>query len=342
LLCRLGGDEFAIAVVADDDEALTTLANQLLDALKAPFHLATASVSVGGSIGIAIRSQPGIDSHVMLRYADVAMYSAKRAGLGVGFYDPLQDEHCPNKLALMNELATGISGNQLVLHYQPQIDIHSAKVVGYEALVRWQHPRHGLLMPDAFIPLAESGQQIQALTLAVLRMALTQQRTWRSLGYAHHIAVNLSARNLLNAHCIERIIGLIEEFQLEPGVLELEITETALLVNPERAAENMHALAAMGVRLSIDDFGTGYSSLSHLHRLPIHALKIDRSFTKDMLTNEHCAAIVKSIIALAHNLKMQVVAEGVENEETLALLRNNNCNLAQGYFISRPLPADHF
>jgi EAL domain-containing protein (putative c-di-GMP-specific phosphodiesterase class I) len=173
-------------------------------------------------------------------------------------------------------------------------------------------------------------------------MALTQPQAWRSQRHAHHIAVNLSARNLLNPDCIERIIGLIEEFQLEPGALELEITETALLVDPRAAAENLHALAAMGVRLSIDDFGTGYSSLSHLHRLPIHALKIDRSFTKDVLTNEHCAAIVRSIIALAHNLNMQVVAEGVEDAQTLALLRDHNCDLAQGYFISRPFPAEHF
>jgi predicted signal transduction protein with EAL and GGDEF domain len=329
-------------VIADDENALDTLAHRILDALKAPFHLATASVSVGGSIGIAIRSQSGIDSHVMLRFADVAMYSAKRAGVGIGFYDPLLDEHCPNKLALMNELATGINENQLVLHYQPKIDINSGKVVGYEALVRWDHPGRGLLMPDAFVLLAENGQQIQVLTLAVLRMALTQQQAWRSQRHAHHIAVNLSARNLLNPDCIERIIGLIEEFQLEPGALELEITETALLVDPRAAAENLHALAAMGVRLSIDDFGTGYSSLSHLHRLPIHALKIDRSFTKDVLTNEHCAAIVRSIIALAHNLNMQVVAEGVEDAQTLALLRDHNCDLAQGYFISRPFPAEHF
>lgn len=340
-LCRLGGDEFAIAVVVDSEDTLKNLANRLLDALKAPFHLDTTSVSVGGSIGIAIRSQPEIDSHVMLRFADVAMYSAKRAGVGISFYDPLQDGHCPNKLALMNELATGISEHQLVLHYQPQIDISSNTVNGYEALVRWNHPRRGLLMPDAFIPLAESGQHIHNLTLAVLRMALAQQQLWRKEGRPHNIAVNLSARNLLNTDCIDQIVSLIKEFMLAPGMLELEITETALLVDPEAAAENLHALAAMGARISIDDFGTGYSSLSHLHRLPIHALKIDRSFTKDMLTNEDCATIVKSTIALAHNLKMQVVAEGVENEETLVLLRDNNCDLAQGYFIGRPFPADH-
>jgi EAL domain-containing protein (putative c-di-GMP-specific phosphodiesterase class I) len=197
-------------------------------------------------------------------------------------------------------------------------------------------------MPDTFIPSAETGQHIHALTLAVLRMALMQQRQWRSEGRAHNIAVNLSARNLVNSQCIGQIIALIEEFELVPAMLELEITETALLVNPEVAADNLRALAAMGVRLSIDDFGTGYSSLSHLHRLPIHALKIDRSFTKDMSTNEHCAAIVKSTIALAHNLNMQVVAEGVEDERTLELLRINRCDIAQGYFISRPFPAEHF
>jgi diguanylate cyclase (GGDEF)-like protein/PAS domain S-box-containing protein len=342
LLCRLGGDEFAIAVVADDAEGLKQLASRLLEALKAPFHLAQTWVSVGGSIGIAIRSQPEMDSHVLLRFADVAMYAAKRAGAGFTFYDPLQDEHCPNKLALMNELSVGIAEDQLVLHYQPQIDVHNNKILGYEALVRWNHPRRGLLMPDTFIPLAETGQHIQALTLAVLRLALTQQRQWRSAGRIFNIAVNLSARNLVDAHCIAQVIALIKEFSVEPGTLELEITETALLVNPELAAQSLSALAKIGVRLSIDDFGTGYSSLSHLHRLPIHALKIDRSFTRNMLTDEHGAAIVKSTIALAHNLNLQVVAEGVEDEQTLALLRLNKCDFAQGYFISRPYPAEHF
>jgi diguanylate cyclase (GGDEF)-like protein/PAS domain S-box-containing protein len=342
LLCRLGGDEFAIAVIADDENSLEQLAHRLLDALRAPFNIAQTWVGVGGSIGIALRYQPDMDSHVLLRFADVAMYSAKKAGVGVMFYDALQDEHCPNKLALMNELVAAISGDQLILHYQPQIDVSSREVIGYEALVRWNHPQRGLLMPDAFIPLAETCEHIQSLTLAVLRMALMQQQKWQREGLAHNIAVNLSARNLVHTYCIDQIIALIKEFRVPAGTLELEITETALLVNPEAAAESLHALASMGVRLSIDDFGTGYSSLSHLHRLPIHALKIDRTFTKDMLTNEFCAAIVKSTIALAHNLNMHVVAEGVEDEQTLELLRLNSCDIAQGYFISRPYPAEHF
>lgn len=194
-------------------------------------------------------------------------------------------------------------------------------------------------MPDTFIPLAEMGEIIQPLTLEIIRLALSQQQKWRREGRPYHMAVNLSARNLADTHCIEQIRRLIEHFEVEPGTLEFEITETALLTDPRAAATTLRGLALLGIRFAIDDFGTGYSSLSHLHSLQIHSLKIDRSFTREMLSNKQAAAIVKSTISLAHNLELQAIAEGVEDEQTLALLESNGCDLAQGYFISRPLSA---
>jgi diguanylate cyclase (GGDEF)-like protein len=339
LLCRLGGDEFAIAAPRADEESIKQLAKKLLTALREPFYVAGTTLEIGGSIGIALFPQQGTDSHVLLRYADVAMYAAKRSGSGVALYDPREDQHSPDRLALMNELNAGIRADQLILHYQPKIDVATRRIVGFEALVRWQHPRRGRLGPDAFIPLAELGDTIQPLTLQVVRMALMQQQLWRARSLPHHMAVNLSARNLIDDNCIAQLKLLIAEFEVEPGTLEFEITETALMSDPAGAATTLRSLAQLGVRLSIDDFGTGYSSLSHLNRLPIHALKIDRSFVRSMANNPQDAVIVQSTIGLAHNLKLQVVAEGVEDIEALTLLQYSGCDLAQGYYIGRPLPA---
>jgi diguanylate cyclase (GGDEF)-like protein len=339
-LCRLGGDEFAIAVAKTDEEAVKQVARAVLHALKEPVQIVGSTLSICASIGISYFPRQSGDIHELLRYADIAMYNAKRSGASIGIYNPDFDEHSPDRLALMTELMVGIRENQLVLHYQPKINLATGSISGYEALVRWQHPQRGLLGPDMFIPLAEMGQAIQPLTLKVVEMALIQQQRWRAAGLPHHMAINLSTRNLIDHHCLAELKTLLTNFAIEPGAVEFEITETALMTDPKAAAAALSSFAEIGVRLSIDDFGTGYSSLSHLIRLPINALKIDRSFVKDMVMNKQDAGIVKSTIGLAHNLNLEVVAEGVEDAITLDLLKQYGCNLAQGYHISRPLPAD--
>ena len=240
------------------------------------------------------------------------------------------------RLAAGNAVREG----QLCLHYQPKLDLHLNRITGFEALVRWQHPTLGLLNPDKFIPLAEVSHVIHPLTQSVLQQALEQQRQWKTQGHRFTVAVNVSARNLIDDRCVEVIQELLPQFGTQPGELELEITETALMHDPEGAVARLERIAALGVKLSIDDFGTGFSSLGYLRRLPIHALKIDRLFVKDMLLKEQDASIVRSTIGLAHNLNLQVVAEGVESAEIQHLLIQMGCDLIQGYQLSRPKPWD--
>jgi diguanylate cyclase (GGDEF)-like protein len=338
LLCRLGGDEFAILVRDLTPAQLQAIAESLLELLRQPFHVGELILEIGGSIGIAMYPQQGRSGTELLRLADVAMYEAKRNGNGWMFYDRQFDSYTPDRLALMQELRGAIVQKQLVLHFQPRLNLHTDEIVGFEALVRWQHPQRGLLAPNVFLPLAEMSDVIHALTIEVLELALVQQRDWLQRGLRYAIAVNLSARNLINEQCFIRLRQMIEKYACDPNLLELEITETALMQDPVGAAKLLSSLAALGIKFSIDDFGTGYSSLAYLRQLPIHALKIDRSFISDMVRNEQDAMIVKSTIALAHNLKLDVIAEGVEDEVTLRLLHSMGCDQVQGYYISRPQP----
>lgn len=339
LLCRLGGDEFAILLRQTSSAELQTTAESLLELLRQPFAVDDVVLEIGGSIGIASFPQQSTSGAALLRLADVAMYEAKRSGSGCAHYDPQSDSYTPERLALMQELRTAIIHDQLVLNYQPRLNLRTGAIAGFEALVRWQHPQRGLLAPGVFLPLAEMSDVIHALTLAVLELALLQLREWSQRGLRYSIAVNLSARNLINEQCFIRLRQMLEHYDCDPNLLELEITETALMHDPSGAAKLIEELAALGIKFSIDDFGTGYSSLAYLRQLPIQALKIDRTFVMDMVNNEQDALIVKSTIALAHNLKLAVVAEGVEHRETLQLLREMGCDEAQGYFISRPEPA---
>ncbi len=339
LISRLGGDEFTIFLGGiDDPDELGKMARAVLVAVKQPFEVDAMKLEVDASIGIALYPQDGRDSHALLRSADVAMYEAKSRGGGIAFYDAASDRYSPERLAIMAELGNAIREGQLCLHYQPKFELHQQRVTGFEALVRWQHPKLGLLYPDRFIPFAEVSDVIHPLTLAVLRLALEQQRQWKAAGHRFSVAVNLSARNLVDDRCADMIHGLLQEYGTQPGELELEITETALMHDPEGAAGRLERITALGVRLSIDDFGTGYSSLGYLRRLPIHALKIDRLFVMEMLANEQDANIVRSTIGLAHNLNLQVVAEGVESAEIQSLLEQMGCDLIQGYHLSRPKP----
>ena len=337
LLCRLGGDEFTLLIsdVRDRSE-LADLAQRLLAALKQSFSIDNMLLELDASIGIAVYPEDGADSHALLRSADVAMYEAKSKGCGFEFYDHSLDKHSPERLALMSELGGAIRQNQLCLHFQPKVDLRSDEITGFEALVRWQHPRQGLLYPDNFVPMAEVSELIYNLSREVIHQALQNNAMWKGEGYNFTVAVNLSVRNLVDERCVGVLKEALQINGVDPGMLELEITETALMQDAEGAVKLLARIADLGVKLSIDDFGTGYSSLAYLRRFPIHALKIDRVFVRDMLKNEQDAIIVRSTIALAHNLNLMVIAEGVEDNETLSALSLMHCDMAQGYFISKP------
>ena len=335
LICRLGGDEFTVLIydILDQDEIMR-YAESILQNIRRPFTIDSMVLEVDASIGIALYPVHGKDSHDLLRSADVAMYAAKSRGGGVSLYDQAIDINTPQRLALTAELGSAVRDGQLLLHYQPKIDLGSDTVIGFEALVRWQHPKLGLLLPDLFIPLAEVSDVIHSLSETVLEMALAQQQQWQLAGHRFAVAVNLSVRNLVNDRYVNRLEALLRQYETEAGMLELEITETALMHDSERAVELLQKLSVLGVKLSIDDFGTGYSSLSYLRQLPIDALKIDRVFVKDMRQNEHDEIIVRSTIALAHNLYLKVIAEGVEDQATMQSLKAMDCDMVQGYFYS--------
>ena len=339
-LYRLGGDEFAILArgLGKAADALA-LARAIGDSLRRPFNVADITLELGGSIGVALYPEHGEDSHALLRCADVAMYESKSRASGPLCYDPGLDSHSPRRLAMMAELGGAIRENQLLLHFQPRIEVGSGRCAGCEALLRWQHPRLGMIPPGEFIPLAEMSDLIRPLSLWVMRHAMDQARTWLARGLELPVAVNLSTRNLLDASIPDQIAGLLAEFDLPPRLLEIEITESALIHDPERSRLVLDRIVALGVRIAIDDFGTGFSSLSYLKRLPLHSLKIDRSFVAEMAESEHDAVIVRSTVNLAHSLGLGVVAEGVEDAATLAAQKALGCEQAQGYFFSRPVPA---
>lgn len=341
LICRLGGDEFAVLLPTVRRASVAQqIGRDIVSALGRSFTIGDITLPVGASLGIALFPGDGADSHALLRAADVAMYDAKRSGAGVRVYDPVLDTNTPERLALLGDFGRALVEDQLRLHYQPKYDLRQGRITGFEALVRWEHPQRGLLHPGSFVPMIELTDAIHDLTQWVLASALRQQQAWRAQGLTYSMAVNLSARNLLDRQCTARLEELLAQHHTEPGLLELEITETALMQDPEGAAVLLTRIAALGVHLSIDDFGTGYSSLSYLRSLPIDTLKIDRSFVTDMVREEQNAVIVRSTLGLAHNLNLRVVAEGVEDAATLALLREIGCDQAQGYYIGRPLPPE--
>lgn len=339
LISRLGGDEFTVLLDnVSDRQIVRAFAQAILDYLRKPFTVKSMQLEIDASIGIAVYPEDGEDSHDLLRSADVAMYEAKRKGSDIEVYDPTIDEHTPERLALMADFNGAIRDGQLCLHYQPKINLGSGQVSGFEALVRWQHKEMGLLYPDKFLHLAEVSDSIHLLTQTVLRLAMQQQKQWSEAGYHLPVAVNLSARNLMDDRCVNVMQTMLSQFEIKPGMLELEITETALMQDPEMAVSLLNQISDLGVKLSIDDFGMGYSSLSYLRRMPIDALKIDREFVKDMLDNDQDEIIVSSTIALAHNLNLDVIAEGVEDYDTMIRLKQMGCDLVQGYYVSKPRP----
>jgi diguanylate cyclase (GGDEF)-like protein/PAS domain S-box-containing protein len=337
-VARLGGDEFAALLPATGADGAVDVAAKLLGALAEPLTLEGQRLDIGASVGIAVGPAHGADAGALLRHADVAMYSAKRAGDGYAVYAAGRDTHNPARLALVGELRRAIAAGALRLHYQPIVDLASGRPLSVEALVRWPHPEHGLLAPDQFIPLAEQTGLIAPLTDWVLEEALRQCCAWDDAGMAVDIAVNLSARALGDDVLPERIAALLARCPLAPGRLTLEITESSVMADPERAGAVLARLRAVGVRLSIDDFGTGHSSLGLLQRLPVDELKVDRSFVTHLMETGD-ASIVACILGLGRTRGLRVVVEGVETRGVWDTLLALDGDAAQGYGISRPLPA---
>ena len=338
---RLGGDEFAALLpdVTGPGEA-ERLARQLLAELARPLDAAGAALEIGAAAGVAIYPDHGGSSHELLRCADVALYRAKRAGSAIATYAPEHDEHTPERLALVSELGQAIREGRLILHFQPTVALASGVAVGFEALVRWPHPRLGMLSAAEFLPLAEASDLIHPLTYWVVESALTQLRRWQVERPELTMAINLSVRNLLDSNCSKRLEEIIRRVGVDPGAVAFELTETAVMIDPEDAVTMLGRITATGARLAIDDFGTGYSSFTYLRRFPVHAIKIDRSFVADLEHGERSLAIVRSTVHLARGLGLQTIAEGVERPETARVLREAECELAQGYFFARPGPAD--
>lgn len=341
IIARLGGDEFA-AIVPDiaDEKSAILIAQKFIKSMQQPFIIGVHRFNVGVSIGIALFPQHGADPMTLLRQADVAMYQAKQSKCGYAFFDSVRDHHKLQLLTLERDLRQAIESDSLELYYQPMVDIRTTKVSCAEALVRWRYPDLDLTSPDKFIHVAEQCGLIQPLTRWVLNHAVKQCSRWRRAGFLFDVSVNLSVMNLHEVDFVEYVMDTLHRWEVEPSWLSLEVTESAVMSDPNHALEVLSRLDAMGVRISIDDFGTGYSSLAYLKRLPVDEIKIDRSFVIDMKLDGNDAVIVRSTIDLAHNMSLRVVAEGVENPETLRLLTALGCDVVQGFFVSEPVPYD--
>ena len=338
-VARLGGDEFGVlALEISDSTAVLALAQKVRSILAQPRVIDGVELEVDASIGIALYPDHGTDAETLIRRADVAMYHSKETH-APALYDREHDVNSPARLSLVAELHRAISDRELIVNYQPQCDPASGELRGVESLVRWQHPKHGLLMPDEFISLAEHTGLIRELTVYVLDVSLRQCREWQDEGHNLTVAVNVSARDLLDSRFPEEVESLLARRNVDPGRLELEITENTAITDLPRARVILAQLSELGVRLAIDDFGTGNSSLAYFRRLPVSALKIDRSFVMRMLDSEDDAAIVHSTIDLAHDLGLQVVAEGVQNAECSARLAELGCDLVQGFYFGRAMSA---
>jgi diguanylate cyclase (GGDEF)-like protein len=342
-VARLGGDEFAVLLpMLHDAGAAERLAQRIVAALHEPFVVQGVTLTVDASVGIACFPDHGGDVDLLLQRADVAMYVAKSRFGGIEVYDAASDENSVDRLSLAVEVRGASVRNELVLYYQPQVDLQSGGIVTAEALMRWDHPQRGLVAPDVFIPIAENTGAIRELTAFALEEAIAECRRWRSSGMTTAVAVNVTAQDVLDQQLPETISQMLAQAGLEPAGLELELTETMLMADPERAAGVLQALSEMGVRIAIDDFGTGYSSLGYLKRLPVDKIKIDRAFVANMEHDVNDAALVVSTIDLARNMRLRAVAEGVETAGLAVALRDMACGLGQGYHFARPLPASQF
>ncbi len=340
-VARLGGDEFGVLLPhVDSPQDASMVAQNLLVHLREPFVLEGMRLEIDASVGLALYPMHGEDNETLQQRADIAMYSAKQSGRGHAIFEPELDRHSPRRLALAGGLRSAINEGQIQLYYQPKADLRTGRIMGAEALARWDHPEFGIVGPAEFVPIAEQTGLITPLTSFVLDAALRQARAWKDAGLELSVAVNLSARSFLDTQLAVEIPRLLARWGVEAELLELEITESMLMTDPARAEATLDRLSQIGLTLSVDDFGTGYSSLANLKRLPVDVIKIDKSFVIEMAVDASDAAIVRSTIELAHNLGLRVVAEGVESEDAWRHLEALGCDFAQGYYLSRPLPAD--
>lgn len=342
-LARMGSDEFAILLpMVENKEAIINIIGKIQKTFIEPFSIEGLGLEVQACIGIAMFPQHGKDVDTILQRTNVALCAAKQDIKKYTIYSNGLDKHNPHHLTMVGELRQAIENDELVLHFQPKINIQTRSISGVEALVRWQHPEHGFLPPDDFIPMAERTGLIKPLSIWVLNHALSQGEKWHQQNFKLSIAINLSPATFLDPELPNLIIGMLSLYDIPPNFVILEITEGSMIKNPDLAMEILERLTSKGIKISIDDFGTGYSSLVYLKKMPASEVKIDKSFVTDMLKNDNDAVIVKSIIDLGHNLGLKVVAEGVEDKQTAKYLKTLGCDLLQGYYFSKPLSSNDF
>jgi diguanylate cyclase (GGDEF)-like protein len=337
---RLGGDEFGIVLPETDARQATEVARKIMESLQPSFELDGQVLSVGASIGIALFPEHGEDEESLIRYADIAMYEAKRSKGDPCLYDPDADNYTTARLALMNDLRKAVEHDELHLYFQPMIVLSTKKVHTVEALSRWEHPERGNISPEEFIPLAETSNLIGLISFWALEKSISYIAEWKQHGADIMVSINLSARDLLNAGLADHISSICSKYDVDPCMLRIEISESAIMSNPEQVIEVINNPVLRRLNYAIDDFGTGYSSLSYLKKLPVNEVKIDRSFVLDMMQNAEDTSIVRSVIELAHNLGHKVVAEGVETEDALTQLELLGCDIAQGFYFSEAVDAD--
>ncbi|MHB1676442.1 MAG: putative bifunctional diguanylate cyclase/phosphodiesterase [Sulfuriferula sp.] len=339
MAARMGGDEFCFVLESSEKKEAILFCKNILALIDEPFIIDGHKISVDGSIGIAMYPEHGKLAQQLLQHADVAMYAAKRNGDSYVMYAEELNQSSLAKLTLIAMLKHPDFANQLSMHYQPKINLGTGAVCGLEALVRWKHPSLGDIPPDQFIAVAECTDSIKQITFTVLHKVLAQLEAWHAAGWDLRVAINLSMRSLSDENLPNDIAQALASYHIPPSSLILEITESSIMLNPSLANASLTTLSALGIQCSIDDFGTGYSSLAYLKNLPAKEIKIDKSFVTDMTTNENDAIIVHATIVMAHNMGYRVVAEGVESAETLELLHILGCDVAQGFYFSKPMPA---
>lgn len=342
-LARVGGDEFAMLLnTKTEQEHIQKIVEKIKKIFLEPFSLDGLALEIQVSIGVAFYPEHGKEVDSIMQRANVALEAAKQDTNKYTIYSSDLDRHNPHRLTMMGELRQAIENDELMVYYQPKVDLKTSRICGAEALVRWQHPEHGFMPPDEFIPMAERTGLIKPLSIWVMNQALSQAEQWHRQKLKINIAINLSPTTLLDPEFPNMIIGILSSYDVPPEYVTLEVTEGSMIKNPELAMEILHRLSEMNIKISIDDFGTGYSSMAYLKDLPVSEIKIDKSFVLDMLSNERDAVIVKSIIDIGHNLGLYVTAEGVEDKQTGLRLKELGCDILQGYYFSKPCPNDQF
>ncbi|MEK7796019.1 MAG: bifunctional diguanylate cyclase/phosphodiesterase, partial [Pseudomonadota bacterium] len=331
-VARLGGDKFGIMLAdVSQHEDVARVMQKIREDFTQPLRVDGHELCLSMTFGISLYPSDGTDAETLLKNADIAMYRAHERDDDYQYYSADMTASASERLALENDLRHALERNELLLYYQPQVDLTSGAITGVEALIRWQHPAHGMISPEKFIPLAEQTGLILPIGEWVLHQACAQARAWQAAGWPPRMSVNLSARQFRLPGLDSLIRGILEETGLDPGRLDIELTESIIVHDPAAVAAILTGLEQLGVQISIDDFGTGYSSLSYLKRFPIDILKIDQSFVRDLATDPDDAAIVQAIVTMAHALGIQTIAEGVETKEQLEFLRHNGCDAIQGY-----------